>query len=143
MMQPGHVAEVMGGVAILGSRVLSTQDLEAAVVTGLPKRALRLTLARGCASAQHARALLYRVVPEATYKRRSRLTAAESERTERLARVIAAAEYVWDNRDDAREWLTKPHPELEGRPPLEAALTELGARRAEELLDRLFYGIPA
>jgi putative toxin-antitoxin system antitoxin component (TIGR02293 family) len=87
--------------------------------------------------------LLYRVVSEATYKRRSRLTAAESERTERLARVIAAAEYVWDNRDDAREWLTKPHPELEGRPPLEAALTELGARRAEELLDRLFYGIPA
>jgi putative toxin-antitoxin system antitoxin component (TIGR02293 family) len=143
MMQPGHVADVMGGVAILGSRVLSTQDLEAAVVTGLPKRALRLTLARGCASAQHARALLYRVIPEATYKRRNRLTAAESERTERLARVIAAAEYVWDDRDDAREWLTKPHPELEDRPPLEAALTELGARRAEELLDHLFYGIPA
>jgi putative toxin-antitoxin system antitoxin component (TIGR02293 family) len=133
----------MGGPAILGSRVLSVQDLEAAVLTGLPKRALRLTLSRACSSAQHARALLYRVVPEATYKRRTRLTPSESERTERLARVIAAAEYVWNNRDDAREWLIKPHPELENRPPLEAALTELGARRAEEVLDRLFYGIPA
>lgn len=142
-MQPGRVADVMGGIAILGSPVLSAQDLEAAVVTGLPKRALRMTLARACSSAKHAHALLYRVVPEATYKRRTRLTQAESERTERLARVIAAAEHVWDNRDDAREWLTKPHPELENRPPIEAALTELGARRAEELLDRLFYGIPA
>jgi putative toxin-antitoxin system antitoxin component (TIGR02293 family) len=142
MMQPDRIAEVMGGAAILGSRILSAQDLEAAVVTGLPKRALRLTLARACSSAQRARALLYRVVPEATYKRRTRLSAAESERTERIARIVAAAEYVWDNRDDAREWLTRPHPELENRSPLEAALTELGARRAEELLDRLFYGIP-
>src|ERR1035438_7326269 len=139
MMQPGHVADVMGGAAILGSRVLSAQDLETAVVTGLPKRALRLTLARACSSAKHARELLYRVVPEATFKRRTRLTPAESERTERLARVIAAAEYVWDSRDDPREWLTKPHPELENRAPLEAALTERGARRTEEVLDRLFY----
>jgi len=46
MMHPDRVADVMGGRAILGSRVLSVQDLEAAVVTGLPKRALRLTLAR-------------------------------------------------------------------------------------------------
>lgn len=143
MMQPNLVADVMGGFSILGSRVLSAQDLEAAVLTGLPKRALRLTLARACSSAQLARTMLYRVIPEATYKRRTRLTPAESERTERLARVIAMAEFVWDNRNDAREWLTKPHAELENRPPLEAALSELGARRAEELLDRLFYGIPA
>jgi putative toxin-antitoxin system antitoxin component (TIGR02293 family) len=143
MTHPDRVADVMGGAAILGGRIHSAQDLETAVVSGLPKRALRLTLARACSSAQHARSLLYRVVPEATYKRRIRLTQAESERTERLARVIAAAEHVWDNREDAREWLTRPHPELENRPPIEAALTELGARRAEELLDLLFYGIPA
>ena len=143
MMQPNRIADVMGGAAILGSLVVSAQDLEAAVTTGLPKRALRLTLNRGCVSPLQARTMLYRVIPEATYKRRTRLTAGESERTERIARVIAAAEYVWDNRDDAREWLTRPHPELENRPPLEAALTELGARRAEDLLERLFYGIPA
>jgi len=86
--------------------------------------------------------MLYRVVPEATYKRRARLTPAQSERTERLARVIATAEHVWGNRADAQAWLGKTHPELEGRSPLEAAMTELGARRAEELLGRLFYGIP-
>jgi putative toxin-antitoxin system antitoxin component (TIGR02293 family) len=143
MTQPNQVADVMGGVAILGSNVLSAHDLEAAVSLGLPKRALRLTLARASSSTQFARTLLHRVVPEATYKRRTRLTPAESERTERLARVIAAAEHVWDDRTDAQEWLTKPHPELENRKPIEAALTELGARRVEEILDRLFYGIPS
>jgi putative toxin-antitoxin system antitoxin component (TIGR02293 family) len=57
--------------------------------------------------------------------------------------VIAAAEYVWNDRQDAREWLTKTHPELGKRTPLESAMSELGARRVEDLLDRLFYGIPA
>jgi putative toxin-antitoxin system antitoxin component (TIGR02293 family) len=57
--------------------------------------------------------------------------------------VIAAAEHAWNDQDDAREWLTKPHPELGNRTPFEAGMTELGARRVEELLDRLYYGIPA
>jgi putative toxin-antitoxin system antitoxin component (TIGR02293 family) len=143
MVQPERVADVLGGSGVLGSRIRSAKELERAVETGLPKRALRAAVGRASTSAQHARSLLYRIVPEATFKRRTRLSAAESQRTERLARVIAAAEYVWDNREDAREWLTRPHPELEGRPPIEAALTELGARRAEDLLDRIFYGIPA
>jgi putative toxin-antitoxin system antitoxin component (TIGR02293 family) len=86
---------------------------------------------------------MFRIVPEATFKRRTRLSAAESERTERLARVIAASEYAWDDEESAREWLTRPHPELASRTPLDAAMTELGARRVEDLLDRLFYGIPA
>jgi putative toxin-antitoxin system antitoxin component (TIGR02293 family) len=143
MLQPDRVAEVMGGTRSLGFRVRSARELEKAVVTGLPKRVLRTVAGRAFASSSEARQLIYRVVPEATFKRRTRLTAAESERTERLARVIAAAEHVWDNREDAREWLTRPHPELENRLPLEAALTELGARRAEELLERIYYGIPS
>ncbi len=85
---------------------------------------------------------MYRVVPEATYKRRSRLTVVESERTERLARVIATAESVWGDAEDAKIWLNTAHPELEGQLPLEAAFFELGARRVEELLARLEYGLP-
>ena len=143
MTQPERIAEVMGGSAVLGGAVHSVHDLETAVETGLPKQALRLTLGRAFASAKEATTMLYRVVPEATYKRRSRLTPAQSERTERLARVIAAAEYVWSDRTDAQAWLAKPHPELENRTPLDASLSELGARRVEDLLGRLFYGIPA
>ncbi len=66
----------------------------------------------------------------------------ESKRTVRVARVIAAAEYVWDDKYDARAWLVRPHAELGGASPLESALTELGARRVEVLLERIFYGIP-
>ena len=83
------------------------------------------------------------MVPQATWKRRTkRLSVDESERTERLARVLAHAEYVWDDREQAREWMSKPHRELGDRAPLDVARTELGARRVEALLDKLFYGLP-
>jgi putative toxin-antitoxin system antitoxin component (TIGR02293 family) len=143
MIRPESIADVMGGTAILGRRIRSIDDLEETVSHGLPKRALRLTAERVYSSAGEARRIMFRIVPEATFKRRTRLSATESERTERLARVIAAAEHAWNDREDAREWLTKPHPELGKRPPLEVAMSELGARRVEDLLDRLVYGIPA
>lgn len=143
MVQPESIADVMGGKAILGSRVRSIGDLEKTISRGLPKRALRLTVERVYSSTGDVRRTMFRIVPEATFKRRVRLSHAESERTERLARVIAAAEHVWNDRQDAREWLTKTHPELGRRTPLESAMTELGARRIEEVLDRLFYGISA
>jgi putative toxin-antitoxin system antitoxin component (TIGR02293 family) len=143
MVRPESIANVMGGAAILGRRIRSIGDLERTISHGLPKRALRLTAERISTSAGDTRRMMFRIVPEATFKRRTRLSVAESERTERLARVIAAAEYAWNDREDAREWLTKPHPELGRRTPLESARSELGARRVEDLLDRLFYGIPA
>jgi putative toxin-antitoxin system antitoxin component (TIGR02293 family) len=61
---------------------------------------------------------------------------------ERLARVMALAEQVWESRDDAREFLAQPHSMLEERSPLEMAETELGARRVERLLMNLEYGLP-
>ena len=86
---------------------------------------------------------MYRVVPEATYKRRTRyLSHAESERTERMARVIALAEEVWQDPVETRRFLTTPHPEIGGKTPLDAALTELGARQAEMVMARILYGLP-
>jgi hypothetical protein len=74
MLRPDLVADVMGGAETLGVRVHSARELEAAVSTGLPKRALRATIGRAWTSAQHSRSLLYRVIPEATFKRRTRLS---------------------------------------------------------------------
>lgn len=143
MVLPENIAEVMGGSAVLGHSIHSIGDLEGTISRGLPRRALRRTVERVYPAAGEARRVIFRVVPEATFKRRTRLSPAESERTERLARVIAAAEHAWKSRADAREWLIHSHPELGGRTPLDSAMTELGARRAEELLERLFYGIPS
>ena len=143
MIEPARVAEVMGGLPVLGRRITSVHDMMEMLTQGLPKAALRHTVHRVFRQPREANTILYRVVPEATYKRRRhRLRANESERTERLARVIAAAEQVWDSAEDAHLWLRTPHPELDNRSPLECAFTELGARQVEELLDRIFYGLP-
>jgi putative toxin-antitoxin system antitoxin component (TIGR02293 family) len=139
MIAPESIAEILG----LGASVRTVGELELAVSAGLPKRALERLSARLYDDRRIASAYKFKVVPQATWKRRSkRLSVDESEKTERLARVLAAAEYVWDDREHAREWMSKPHRELNGQTPLEVARTELGARRVEDLLDKLFYGLP-
>ncbi|WP_325094793.1 sigma 54-interacting transcriptional regulator [Burkholderia contaminans] len=81
------------------------------------------------------RALLDRIIPEAIYKRRrDRLTRDESEKTERLVRIVATTTSVWSDESDACGFLSTPHPELEGLALLDVALSEFGARRVEELL---------
>ena len=78
---------------------------------------------------REARQLRDRVVPSATWKRaKGRVSGHASERVERLARVLAAAEYTWMDQEQARAWVNQPHPELGGQTPLSVAATELGAR---------------
>lgn len=139
MIAPECIAEILG----LGSSIRTVSELESAVSAGLPKRALERLSARLYSDRRTANAYKFKVVPRATWKRRTkRLSAEESERTERLARVLAAAEYVWNDQEQAREWMSDPHRELGGKTPLETACTELGARRVEDLLNKLFFGLP-
>jgi putative toxin-antitoxin system antitoxin component (TIGR02293 family) len=122
----------------------SFAELDELVAHGLPKGALKASVDRVCKSGEERKKLLYRIIPEATYKRRrTHLTADESGRAERLARVFATAEYVWNSEDDARAFLSTPHPMLQGHTPLDVSMTELGARRVEALLWKLYYGIAA
>ena len=144
MIEARRIAEVMGGRPVLRRRVTSTLDLSEAVARGLPKSSLRTVVERVFADAGDQRRIMYEVVPEATFKRRrDRLSRAESERTERLARVIASAEYVWGDREGTRRFLTSPHPALGGNTPLNAARSELGARLVEDLLAKIEHGLPA
>ncbi len=139
MIAPESIAEILG----LSGSVRTVGELESAVSAGLPKRSLERLSARLHSDRKTASAYKFRVVPQATWKRRvKRLSVDESERTERLARVLAHAEYVWDDRELARVWMSQPHRELRNESPLEVARTELGARRVEDLLDKLFYGLP-
>lgn len=134
-----HVARILG----LTARIRSTNDLRRAVARGLPKRALAAVVAYVVTDAREAARLKNRLVPPATYKRRSAtLKPEESERVERLARVMALAENAFGSTDDARRFLAAPHPELGGERPLDAAQTELGARQVEEVLWRMEHGLP-
>lgn len=136
-----RVARVLGGRTVLGRTVRSWSELEQVVRAGLPKRSLQLVARRAVEPGTAPNDLVYKVVPPATFKRRNRLSAQESERTERLARIVALAASLWESEADARAFLNRAHPLLDGDTPLNVAHTELGARRVERLLYDVEHGL--
>ncbi len=137
-----RVAAVLGGPAVLQSTVRTWVELDRVVRAGLPKRSLQLVARRALEPGAAVNEFVYSVVPPATFKRRTRLSANESEHTERLARVVALAGALWDDNREARAFLSRPHPLLAGETPLNVARTELGARRVEHLLHEIEHGLP-
>src|SRR5918992_835822 len=127
MSVPERMAEMLGGRTVLRRTVRTWMDLEQLVRDGLPKRSLQLVARRAVEPGTPTSALVYQVVPAATFKRRGRLSIAESERTERLARVVALAETIYEDEDEVRAFLNRPHPLLDDDTPLKVARTELGA----------------
>ncbi len=121
----------------------SVAYIEQAVEVGLPRVALRRLvelLAGGDKS--KISGLEWDVVPKTTLERRkAKLSTEESERTERIARLFVHARRALGAEAEAREFMTTPHPELDGRTPFDAARTDLGARRAERILNALEYGL--
>lgn len=140
LVTPEKIAAVMA----LSPAPHSFAELDDLVSKGLPKAALRASVDHVCKASEERKRLLYRIIPEATYKRRrDRLSTDESQRAERLARIYATALYVWSGDDEARVFLNTPHPMLQGRTPLDVSMSELGARRVEELLWKLYFGVAA
>jgi putative toxin-antitoxin system antitoxin component (TIGR02293 family) len=133
----------MGGERVIGRPVRSLGELRQLVEEGLPKQAVREVTRWVHREPREQRRLRLAIVPDATFKRRrERLSTAESEKLERIARVAAAADRVWGNQEDARQFLTSPHPLLGGETPLEAAATDIGARQVEDILAAIEYGLP-
>jgi putative toxin-antitoxin system antitoxin component (TIGR02293 family) len=59
----------------------------------------------------------------------------------RIARLFVQARRALGSEAEAREFLTSPHPELDGRSPVDVAKTDLGTRRTEQILTALEYGL--
>ncbi len=140
MVPAGKIAEIMGGARVLRRRVATMGDLVDAVATGLPRAALDTVVSR-IAERSRRTELTHRIVPRATYQRRDVLNADHSQRTERIARVFAIVLAAWRDEELARRFMATPHPELGGRAPLDAAMTELGAREVEEVVERGLHGL--
>lgn len=138
-----EVIRILGGERLLGRRVRTTDDLRRAVEAGLPVLSLAAVIRHVAGAELPEGSLRYRIVPKATlHRRRERLSLEESERLERLARVTALAEEVWEDAGHAHEFLRNPQPQLGGERPVDLARTDLGARQVEELLMKLEYGLP-
>lgn len=71
------------------------------------------------------------------------LTADQSDKLVRVARVISKAEETFGNPEKAHRWLRRPTPPLNGEEPLKLLDTEAGARLVEELLIQIDHGIAA
>ena len=112
-MPAERVEEILG----LKPTTRGMAGLAAAVEKGLPRSALIRVIARAGVTGKARLALLHGIVPSATFKRRTRLKLHESEKTERLARVIALAELLWDDAEAAQRFLSASHPELQNRTP--------------------------
>lgn len=140
-----HITNVLGGAEVLNGPIVNLRELAQEVERGLPKRTVHEVGRHLFADDKDiTHGFVYRLVPEASYKRRKeRLTPEESARVERIARVVATVEFIWDDPIDSREFLMNPNPALEGRTPLDVAMSEIGARRVEALLWDIFYGHPA
>jgi len=137
------VVEMLGGARILRARVRTLMDLAQLVSNGLPFRSLRAVAERY--PEPYRRRIEQLVVPRTTLQRREAsgvLSPEESERLERVARLSALAEYVWESRDAAQQWLTTPLPLLGNEAPLDLAATDLGARRVEDVLWKLEHSLP-
>lgn len=133
----------VGATLGLPAGVRTPADLDRAVQEGLPFRSVA-RVARRFAESHRARVFQI-VAPRQTMQRRERqgrLRPEESERLERIARLSTLAERVWESEALAQRFLTTPHHLLDGQPPLDLAATDLGARRVEELLWGLEYGLP-
>jgi putative toxin-antitoxin system antitoxin component (TIGR02293 family) len=138
-----RVAERLGGESAIGRKVTTLADLRGAVDDGLPVATLDAITSHLAQGEAEATQFKYRVVPKSTLRRRTRLSPEESERTERLARLSALAERVWEDDELAREFMTAEQPQLEGERPIDLARSELGAREVEMLLMRIEHALPA
>lgn len=143
MISSARVAQLLGSGETPPGSAEPGDALDRAVQAGLPFSAVRRLIESGRLTTTEVTAL---ALPRTTYGRRARegaLSGAESERLERLARVIATAEEVFLDQGRAGRWLRTPHPELGDRRPLEVAASELGARRVEIMLWQIAHGIAA
>ena len=141
-LAPSTVARVLG----LPGRTSSWAALERKVAEGLPASAATHVVAEAVPAGYPliARSLHDALVHPSMRKRKLKVLSADvSARVERVARVTALALELWAPDDAAAQgFLNRPHPLLDRRTPLQAALTELGGRQVEELLFAARIGLP-
>jgi putative toxin-antitoxin system antitoxin component (TIGR02293 family) len=136
------VARILGGDRTIGRTIRTMSDLRHAVEDGLPVPSLDAAVRHVADNDRDAAELKYRIVPKTTLHRRRKLSSDESQRLERLARMAALAEKVWEDDDLAHEFLRSAQPQLGGERPVDLARSDLGTREVEELLLAIEYSLP-
>ncbi|MEN8260787.1 MAG: antitoxin Xre/MbcA/ParS toxin-binding domain-containing protein [Pseudomonadota bacterium] len=136
--------DVLGGVRTLGRHVHSQLDLAELIMLGLPRKAALAVRARLKLSEKEL-AFSLGVSPRTLQRQAKaeieRLNPAQGDRLYRLARIVAFAEEVFEDRERAHRWLREPQRGLGNRVPLDLLQSEVGAREVEDLLGRIEFGV--
>ena len=142
-MATHSVHDVLGGEPVLGRPTSKGGALAELVREGLPVKALALLAER--MNLRQAEISEKIGIPSRTLTRRlaqhARLTAAESDRTVRLAQVYSTAVETLGNGEKATAWLKTPNRALRGGRPLDQLDTDPGVREVEDVLGRIAYGV--
>jgi putative toxin-antitoxin system antitoxin component (TIGR02293 family) len=142
-MTVAAISEVLGGRKMLKRKVEFASELTLLTREGLPVH----TLTAIAEELGIERKTLARVVgiSERTWSRRlakdERLSPEESDRTVRLARVVAFAIDTLSTPAKASLWLQSPNAVLDDKMPLDLLDTDTGTRSVETVLGRIAYGI--
>ncbi len=138
-----EIVEVLGGRRTFRRPIHNTEDLREQVRAGLPASTVTL-LAQKLAMPRTQVAERLSIPPRTLSRRLSahaRLTHEESDRTLRMARVVALAKEVLGSGEKASHWMSTPNRSLGGRRPFDLLDTDLGVRSVEEVIQRIAYGM--
>lgn len=134
---------------LLGLGRKTEAEMEQTVTSGtLPASGL-IELVRHIAGVRRGpatTAVAERIVSRATWNRalrnpKAKLSQAVADRVERVGQLVAHAEAVWGDPDDAREFVTSSQAVIGGAPLDVTANSTVGARRVEALLGQIDHGI--
>lgn len=119
---------------------LSEMEVVNLVQDGLPVNVIELFIKAGITQQE----VYDLVAPRRTLTHRRAksepLSPSESDRAVRLARVLAQAESVFDNKEKAMNWLRRPMKRFDGRAPIQMLETDVGSRLVEEALVQIDEG---
>ena len=141
-IQAQKIEQILGGKQMLGRTVSNDLDLALIVRSGLPFDALESLIAPlGLSSHSISESLAIPKETLARRKRQARLTADESDRVCRPARIVVVAEDVFRDRHKASRWLRRPNRALGSVTPLSLLDTDAGTCQVEAVLMRIANGI--
>lgn len=146
-MSEQAVLDLLGGSKVLGTTVERELDFDEEIRRGFrPKVFLKFKSNTKLPNSTLSRMLgvsMRTIDRLVLYKGATRIKPAISDRLYRAAKVVGLAEEVFEDREQALEWLSVKQPGLGGRVPIELVETEAGAREVEEELQRIEHGFVA
>jgi putative toxin-antitoxin system antitoxin component (TIGR02293 family) len=142
MISTGRLVRTLGGKSVFREHLATFETIIEKARAGFPYATLEALAARfGIPQESLVRVLHLPPRTLARRKKARRLSAAESDRLLRLARVAARAEDVFGSQERAGAWLRGTVRALGSVRPVDLLDTDLGAQQVERILGRIEHGV--